>query len=123
MRQNLLLVLENIEKSLQNCVKNFKITKKMMIKKQKFKIGSDSSIGKHIKTPKTTKEFACYIQYWLVIKKKSFIIVQDLSHFGGKSLENHDFPLWAAWRSGAADCALRVGAMPRIDSEFLIIIY
>jgi hypothetical protein len=59
-----------MKKSLQNSLKFSKQQKKTEIFQKNLKICSHSSIGKHLKTSKTTKESACYTQYWLVIKKK-----------------------------------------------------
>jgi hypothetical protein len=97
-------------------VKFFRRTEKNDEKMRFFKIGSDSTIGKHVITSKTTTKFACSIQYWLVIKKMFSIINRNLSHFGAKSLEIHDFQLWAAQRSVAAGVLCESA---RINSELL----
>ena len=94
---------------------------------EKIEFGFDSSIEEHVKEPETPTNNRSAKIYRRQLKKMSYIVFQNLTHFGSfwcKIIENQWFP--AAVNNlgrGRERRASQAGGTPQIDSELLFTIY
>ena len=91
MRQNQVMGSIIIEKIAPKCSQNHKIAVRKSLFCRKMRLWADSSIKKHVLVPESIIKTLYYPQFLLVIKKKLYIIFQNLPQFGAKSLQNQWF--------------------------------